>query len=130
MGKFGMVFYNNVLCVLLLFPVAFCNGECYELLVNRADLHSFVYFFKNVFAGFVGFFLNFASLTCVAATGPTTYSLVGSLNKIPTSILGWIFFDAKISRETCFFMAVSLTGGFIYTADSLFKKKNEQGNGG
>merc|ERR1719343_1709431 len=62
LSKFGMVFYNNVLCALFLLPVASAMGE-------------------------VRIFLSFASLNCVQTTGPTTYAIVGSLNKIPITFL-------------------------------------------
>lgn len=112
--KFGMVFYNNVLCVFFLLPVASIIGDI-RLFSNTPAIHTFEYFFKNFFAGFVGFFLNFASLNCVQQTGPTTYAIVGSLNKIPTSFLGWFLFDAVITGETWFFISVSMLGGFIYS---------------
>jgi GDP-mannose transporter len=114
LSKFGMVYYNNVLCTLFLLPAAIFRGEV-TLFLKTDALHTFDYFFKNVFAGFVGFFLNFASLNCVAATGPTTYAIVGSLNKIPVAILGYVLFDNVITPETWFFIALSMCGGFLYS---------------
>ena len=73
LSKFGMVFYNNVLCVVFLLPAA------------------------------------------IAATGPTTYAIVGSLNKIPVTILGYLLFDNVIAPETWFFIGVSMCGGFLYS---------------
>jgi GDP-mannose transporter len=70
---------------------------------------------KNFWAGFVGFFLNFASLNCVQQTGPTTYAIVGSLNKIPITLLGWLMFEDVITAQTWFFITVSLFGGFLYS---------------
>lgn len=112
--KFGMVLYNNVLCAAFLLPVAFLNGEV-GLLARSTALHTPAYAAMNVFAGFVGFFLNFASLNCVSVTGPTTYAMLGALNKIPIAILGYFLFDSVISGETWFFIAVSMCGGFLYS---------------
>lgn len=114
MSKFGMVFYNNLLCTFFLLPASVLIGEV-DLFISSPALHTFDYFSKNIFAGFVGFFLNFASLNCVSQTGPTTYAIIGSLNKIPTSIIGWIIFDAVITSQTWFFICVSMTGGFVYS---------------
>lgn len=116
--KFGMVFVNNVLCVVFLLPIAMITGEV-SLFFKTEALHTLDYGFKNAFAGMVGFFLNFASLNCVQATGPTTYAIVGSLNKIPVAIFGYILFDNKISGETWFFIAVSMTGGFVFSYAKL-----------
>jgi GDP-mannose transporter len=78
-------------------------------------IHTTDYLTKNVFAGLVGFFLNFASLSCVAVAGPTTYAIVGSLSKIPSTFLGYYLFDNVISSETWFFICVSMFGGFLYS---------------
>ena len=118
LSKFGMVFVNNVLCVAFLLPVSLVIGEV-SLFFATPGVHTLGYFFKNVFAGFVGFFLNFASLNCVQATGPTTYAIVGSLNKIPVTFLGYILFENIISPQTWFFISVSLCGGFLFSYAKL-----------
>jgi GDP-mannose transporter len=114
LSKFGMVFYNNVLCTCFLFPVSLFRGEVAIFLQTDA-LHTMDYFVKNFFAGFVGFFLNFASLNCVSMTGPTTYAIIGSLNKVPIAIFGYFLFDNIITPETWFFIVVSMCGGFLYS---------------
>ena len=114
MSKFGMVYVNNVLCIVFLLPVALFMGEV-SLFLNTDAIHTHDYAVKNVFAGFVGFFLNFASLNCVSITGPTTYAIVGSLNKIPVAFLGYILFDSVITAKTWFFITVSMFGGFLYS---------------
>ena len=121
-SKFGMVFYNNFLALLLLAPVCVINGEGARFLA-RTDLHVPEYAILNVAAGGVGFFLNFASLSCVELSGPTTYSILGSLNKIPTVLLGYIFFHTIIVWKTWLFISISLLGGFIYTWAKLREQK-------
>ena len=114
LSTFGMVFYNNLLCTVFLFPAALMRGEI-SMFFSTQAIHTFDYFTKNLFAGFVGFFLNFASLNCVAVTGPTTYAIVGSINKIPVAFLGYFLFDSVITKETWFFISVSMAGGFLYS---------------
>jgi len=114
LSKFGMVFYNNVLCALFLLPVASAMGEV-RIFLSSPGLHTFDYGIKNFIAGFVGFVLNFASLNCVQTTGPTTYAIVGSLNKIPITFLGWFMFSSVITPQTWFFIAISMCGGFLYS---------------
>lgn len=125
LSKFGMVFYNNVLCVAFLLPVAMARGETQVFLTTPA-IHTPDYFTKNLFAGMVGFLLNFASLNCVSVTGPTTYAIIGSLNKIPVAILGFLVFDSVISQETWFFIAVSMCGGFLYSYAKLKSSSSGQ----
>jgi len=122
--KFGMVFYNNVLCTFFLLPAASLMGQV-RLFVDTSEVHTLEYFIKNFVAGFVGFFLNFASLNCVAVTGPTTYAIVGSLNKIPTTIIGYFIFNSVITAETWFFISVSMLGGFIYSYAKISESKNK-----
>lgn len=124
LSKFGMVFYNNVLCFLFLTPVTMINGEM-STFWNTEAIHTVDYMAKNSFAGFVGFFLNFASLNCVGNTGPTTYAIVGSMNKIPIAILGWFLFDNVITAQTWFFIAVSMCGGFFYSYAKLTAGKRK-----
>jgi len=126
LSKFGMVFYNNVLCSAFLFPVTVMNGE-FSTFMNTKALHTVDYAVKNAFAGFVGFFLNFASLNCVAQTGPTTYAMIGSLNKIPIAIMGYLIFDSTISEETWTFISISLLGGFLYTIAKLREGTRKSG---
>jgi len=122
LSKFGMVFYNNLLCTVFLLPVTLVNGEMFTFIRTEA-IHTADYFTKNSFAGFVGFFLNFASLNCVSSTGPTTYAIVGSMNKIPTAILGWILFNSEITTQTWFYIGVSMCGGFFFSYAKLSLKK-------
>ena len=76
----------------------------------------------NTLAGFLGFYLNFASLWCVSATSATTYSIVGSLNKIPILILGFILFNAKMTSQGILFIVMSTVGGFIYAFAKMPKQ--------
>ena len=83
-----------------------------------------------MFAGGVGFFLNFASLQCVAAAGPTTYAMLGSFNKVPITILGVFLFHAPITADAAFFVVVSLAGGFLYSYAKIrtSSEKNDKDN--
>lgn len=129
LSKFGMVFYNNLLCVFFLLPAAFTMGQV-NIFAMTPAIHTPDYFAKNMFAGFVGFFLNFASLNCVAVTGPTTYAIIGSVNKIPVAILGYLLFDNVITRETWFFIAVSMAGGFLYSYAKIQTSRRKQPQSG
>ena len=125
LSTFGMVFYNNVLCVFFLLPVAYFMGQINVFAITPA-IHTSDYFIKNFFAGFVGFFLNFASLNCVSVTGPTTYAIIGSINKIPVAFLGYFLFDSIITAETWFFICVSMAGGFLYSYAMIQKSRQKQ----
>lgn len=120
LSKFGMIYYNNLLCFLFLLPVAILKKQIYTFWITP-DLHTIQFFFVAVFTGCMGFFLNFASLNCVATTGPTTYVVVGSFNKVPVALLGYFLFSSNINKETWFFITISLCGGFLYSYATIKK---------
>jgi hypothetical protein len=88
LSKFGMVYYNNLLSVPLLLAVAWSTGEASTALASpsRAEWASVGFVCTLVVSGVVGFALNGASLWCVQATSPSTFSMVGALNKIPLAV--------------------------------------------
>ncbi len=118
--KFGMVYYNNLLSTVLLIPLCLALGEV-ETVLNPAIITP-AYILSNALAGFLGFYLNFASLWCVSATSATTYAIVGSLNKVPITILGFIIFDAKMTPQGIAFVGLATLGGFMYAYSKLPKK--------
>jgi GDP-mannose transporter len=125
LSKFGMVYVNNLLAIFFLLPAAWMSGEV-DTFLSSGALHTWEYAGKNFFAGFVGFFLNFASLNCVQVTGATTYAIVGSLNKIPVALLGWAVFQDAITTQTWLFIAVGMSGGFLYSYAKLQSSRQNQ----
>lgn len=72
-----MVYYNNIISAALLVPFCIMNGDLNALYDPEIMTREFI--FWNCVAGFLGFYLNFASLWCVGATSATTYAIVGKL---------------------------------------------------
>jgi GDP-mannose transporter len=123
LSKFEMVFYNNLLSIPLLLPVSLALGEVGVLMDNLPVVLSWSFVSVNLIAGSMGFFLNLASLWCVGSTSATTYALVGSVNKIPVSLLGVLLFDAVVTSQSAAYIAVSMAGGFIYTYVKLLESR-------
>eukprot|EP00622_Pseudochattonella_farcimen_P000132 FR734564.1.p1 GENE.FR734564.1~~FR734564.1.p1 ORF type:complete len:151 (+),score=21.11 FR734564.1:49-453(+) len=114
-SKFGMVFYNNLLSIPLLVPFAFSFGEVGTILSTMEVVTDIKFIITNLIAGSMGFFLNLASLWCVSSTSATTYALVGSVNKIPVSLLGAFLFQTVITSQGATYIMISMCGGFIYS---------------
>lgn len=87
MTRFGMVFYNNLLALPFLIPLMLIFNEMPAILDENVVCNS-KFFISNTLAGLFGVSLNFASLWCVACNSGTTYSVVGTVSKIPIIILG------------------------------------------
>jgi GDP-mannose transporter len=117
--KFGMVYYNNVLSILILLPIMFLRHE-YKSFVDPV-YWNIQFLIINILAGILGFYLNFASLWCVSSTSATTYAIVGSVNKVPITILGFFLFKAKMTIEGTIFVTFATFGGFLYAYSKLPK---------
>ena len=107
-----MVYYNNLISAFLLFPACVLNKEIEKLLNPVIMTKEFIIY--NCIAGLLGFFLNFASLWCVSATSATTYAIVGSVNKIPITILGFLLFHAKMTHQGILYVIMASVGGLLY----------------
>lgn len=124
LSKFGMVFYNNLLSLPLLSIIAIVHFEPTILIEAHArGAINLKFFVVNAFAGTLGLFLNLASVWCVSATSATTYAVVGALNKIPATILGFLLFDTVVNRNMLIYIGVSLCGGFMYSYEKMRTNK-------
>ena len=112
-GRYGPVFYNNLLSLPFLLPSSF---------------YDIIPFFEDVKANsgpraifcltammFIGAVMTFATFWCMRVTSPTTYSVTGALNKIPLALLGIIVFNHYPTPLGWLGIVVALSGGFLYT---------------
>ena len=120
LSKWGMVFYNNLLSILLLLPLSLFLGEFVAL--SDPEIMTPWFIFCNTLAGFLGFYLNFAVVWAISATSATTYAIVGSLNKIPLAIFGAMMFGTVITQEGMIFIAMGILGGLLYAYSKLVEK--------
>ncbi len=116
--RLGMVYYNNVLSVLLLTPLCVLNGDATKFLSN-ANLMSSQFIGLNLLTGLFGVCLNFSSLWCVAKTSATTYAIIGSTCKIPVTILGFILFTTPVTEKGLMFIGMGTWGGLLYGYSKL-----------
>ena len=71
----------------------------------------------------LGLAINVASFWCLSVTSGTTYSFVGASNKIPTAILGHIFFSSALTRLGWLGIVFGLAAGlgYAYFSSSVHK---------
>uniref|UniRef100_A0A0E0KKY8 Uncharacterized protein n=1 Tax=Oryza punctata TaxID=4537 RepID=A0A0E0KKY8_ORYPU len=100
LNEVSMVLLNNALSIPLAVILIVIFNEwqyVYEVEVTRDPM----FWVFATASGLLGLAISFSSVWFLHRTGPTTYSLVGSLNKIPISVAGLfagIFFaKAKMS---------------------------------
>lgn len=68
-----------------------------------------------IFSGVSAFGMSYASAWCVRTTSSTTYSMVGSLNKLPIAISGIVFFGdvATFSNVSAILIGMSFDLKFL-----------------
>ena len=115
--RFGMVYYNNLLSTVILFIICMLRNEFQMLLDPQIFTVQFV--LATCVAGVCGFGLNFASLWCVSSTSATTYAIVGSLNKVPVTLLGFWLFHAQMTHKGIVFLCMATLGGFLFAYSKL-----------
>jgi len=74
-----------------------------------------------VFSGVSSVGISFASFWTVRSTSPTTYSVVGSLNKIPLTVLGVVVFKTKLNLLGGVSIMIGLSGGIVYSLVKHFE---------
>jgi GDP-mannose transporter len=57
---------------------------------------------------------RFSVLWFLSTTTPTTFSLVGSLNKIPVSFVGLILYESSFSLPNLLSISIGLVSGVVF----------------
>ena len=113
LDEFSMVYYNNLLSLPLLLFIIWQAGE-FDMLPNEPALQNSYFLAAAIASSLLAFCISFASLWFLSSTTATTYSLVGSLNKIPVAILGLVLFNVPWSPQNLLSILVGLGAGVIF----------------
>ncbi|KAF9610406.1 hypothetical protein IFM89_022317 [Coptis chinensis] len=98
LNEFSMVLLNNTLSLPLGILLVLVFNEV-NYLSETPLLRMPTFWLVMTASGFLGLAISFTSMWFLHETGATTYSLVGSLNKIPLSIAGILLFKVPTSLE-------------------------------
>ncbi|KAK7353649.1 hypothetical protein VNO80_19100 [Phaseolus coccineus] len=113
LNEFSMVLLNNTLSLPLgFFLIVVFNEVDYLLRTPLLRLPSF--WLVMTFSGILGLAISFTSMWFLHQTGATTYSLVGSLNKIPLSIAGILLFKVPTSLQNSASIFFGLLAGVFF----------------
>ncbi|KAI8901365.1 hypothetical protein BC833DRAFT_577911 [Globomyces pollinis-pini] len=101
---FDTVYFNNVLAIPLLLLLSLMNERDQAKIVyqkyfldSNMDSEFYVLLWSIIISSISTFAISFSSAWCVRINGPTTYSMVGALNKIPLALLGMMLFNTSIN---------------------------------
>uniref|UniRef100_A0A0D9X3K4 Sugar phosphate transporter domain-containing protein n=1 Tax=Leersia perrieri TaxID=77586 RepID=A0A0D9X3K4_9ORYZ len=101
LNELSMVLLNNILSVPLGIILVLGFNEV-EYLLETPLLRMPMFWIIITASGVLGLAISFTSMWFLHQTSATTYSLVGSLNKIPLSIAGILLFEVRTSMENSF----------------------------
>ncbi|XP_050216614.1 GDP-mannose transporter GONST1 isoform X2 [Mercurialis annua] len=113
LNEFSMVLLNNTLSLPLGIILIFIFNEV-EYLYTTPLLRLPVFWLVITLSGFLGLAISFTSMWFLHQTSATTYSLVGSLNKIPLSITGIVLFKVPTSLENSASIFFGLLAGIFF----------------
>ncbi|KAL2507084.1 GDP-mannose transporter GONST1 [Forsythia ovata] len=113
LNEFSMVLLNNTLSLPLGILLVFVFNEV-EYLSTTPLLRLPTFWLVLTLSGFLGLAISFTSMWFLHQTGATTYSLVGSLNKIPLSVAGILLFKVQTSLENSASIFFGLLAGVFF----------------
>ncbi|KAF8397320.1 hypothetical protein HHK36_016233 [Tetracentron sinense] len=112
-NEVSMVLLNNALSLPFGIFLIFLFNE-WEYVYNTDVIRTPVFWVVATASGLLGLSISFTSMWFLKQTGPTTYSLVGSLNKIPISIAGIVLFKVPLSVLNLFSLLFGLFAGVFF----------------
>lgn len=113
LNEYSMVLLNNSLSLPLGLVLAFMFNET-QFLSTSPVVRLPMFWVVSTLSGLFGLAISFTSMWFLQQTGPTTYSLVGSLNKIPISIAGILIFKVPTSVTNLFSIFFGLSAGVMF----------------
>ncbi|OMO90496.1 hypothetical protein COLO4_19117 [Corchorus olitorius] len=113
LNELSMVLLNNLLSLPFAIFLIFTLNE-WEYVMNVDVIQLPIFWVVATASGLLGLAISFTSMWFLHQTGPTTYSLVGSLNKIPISIAGLVLFKVPLSVPNMFSILFGLFAGIFF----------------
>ncbi|CAL4928166.1 unnamed protein product [Urochloa decumbens] len=98
LNEVSMVLLNNALSIPFALILVVVFNE-WEYVCQAEVITEPMFWVVATASGLLGLAISFSSVWFLHQTGPTTYSLVGSLNKIPISVAGILLFNVPVSVE-------------------------------
>ncbi|KAI8086519.1 uncharacterized protein BX664DRAFT_374550 [Halteromyces radiatus] len=130
---FDVVFYNNLLSIpMLIIPSLLLEDWSTENLnFNFPAEERQVRIWAMIFSGASAFGMSYASAWCVRTTSSTTYSMVGSLNKLPIAISGLVFFGDPATVASISAILIGFVAGIVFSYAKAYPpqdvKRGEKG---
>ena len=133
LNELSMVFYNNALSLPLIAALAWARGDLGRAATEPA-LSNPRFLAAAGASAALAFGISFTSLWFLSTTTATTFSLVGSLNKVPVAAVGLVAFGVPATAENVAAICVGLVASAVFVwakqGDSGSSGGGGKGNGG
>lgn len=131
LSEMSMVLLNNALSLPVLLALLASRGELYTVAV-APELRDPSFMMAATISGLVSFGISFGSLWFLSTTTPTTYSLVGSLNKVPIALLSmWLFPGPNSTNpQNLASVCIGLMAGVVFVYTKTLEVNKNGGRGG
>ncbi|KAK3035423.1 hypothetical protein RJ639_032848 [Escallonia herrerae] len=113
LNEVSMVLLNNLLSLPFAVFLILLFDE-WDYVTNVDVIRIPMFWVVATASGLLGLAISFTSMWFLNQTGPTTYSLVGSLNKIPISVAGIVLFKVPVSVPNLFSILFGLFAGVFF----------------
>ncbi|RLN38702.1 GDP-mannose transporter GONST1-like [Panicum miliaceum] len=113
LNEVSMVLLNNALSIPFAIILVIIFDE-WEYVCQAEVIREPMFWVVATASGLLGLAISFSSVWFLHQTGPTTYSLVGSLNKIPISVAGILLFNVPVSVENFCSIVFGLFAGIFF----------------
>eukprot|EP00511_Aplanochytrium_stocchinoi_P008887 CAMPEP_0204866218 /NCGR_PEP_ID=MMETSP1348-20121228/16401_1 /ASSEMBLY_ACC=CAM_ASM_000700 /TAXON_ID=215587 /ORGANISM="Aplanochytrium stocchinoi, Strain GSBS06" /LENGTH=318 /DNA_ID=CAMNT_0052017997 /DNA_START=196 /DNA_END=1152 /DNA_ORIENTATION=- len=127
LSSMGKVFYNNLISIPLIIVLdVLMFGDFMRFFSSDLSEISIELQLVLFLSGVAGFALSASSFQCMYYTSPTTYSLIGSLNKIPLTLIGVWLFATKMTLNGAVYIGLSLLAGVVFAYTKSMDKENKK----
>ena len=113
LNELSMVFYNNALSLPLIAVLAWARGD-----LGRASTEPALgdprFLAAAGASAALAFGISFTSLWFLSTTTATTFSLVGSLNKVPVAAVGLVAFGVPATAQNVAAICVGLAASAVF----------------
>eukprot|EP01087_Luapelamoeba_hula_P015515 TRINITY_DN4648_c2_g1_i1.p1 TRINITY_DN4648_c2_g1~~TRINITY_DN4648_c2_g1_i1.p1 ORF type:complete len:143 (+),score=18.66 TRINITY_DN4648_c2_g1_i1:221-649(+) len=118
-NEWTAAYYNNILTIPTIIIVLLAVNElpgvmAFDLLGDPA------FGCVVLWSGVCGFLISLSIFWAINKTSPATFSVVGSLNKLPMTVLGSYLYDTPFTTLGGISAFVSLAGGVVFSATKFF----------
>eukprot|EP00499_Haloplacidia_sp_CaronLabIsolate_P010397 CAMPEP_0196772410 /NCGR_PEP_ID=MMETSP1104-20130614/2216_1 /TAXON_ID=33652 /ORGANISM="Cafeteria sp., Strain Caron Lab Isolate" /LENGTH=336 /DNA_ID=CAMNT_0042142545 /DNA_START=1 /DNA_END=1011 /DNA_ORIENTATION=- len=116
LSTFGLLFYNNIMCVPLVAVTVLATGELPEM-VTFPHWARFDFLVCFVASSSMAILLNYTIFLCTAVTSALTTSVTGQVKTIVTTVVGlFIFGDVQITLSNVSGLSLGILGSIWYSA--------------